>query len=201
MTIRLHKGDLPDATRYPGSVAIDTETMGRNHETIGRDIGLQGAGSAYPDNIELGKLRFYGSGLKVDIYQGIELVEHDIDIIGTNTGGDNRKAGFAEVTGMGNEFAVVAFMFYAVEVFTYGGHAVGIAHGNNGGGELFGAEVEMVNGPPFIDNQFRFLDALHKKALKRLFQISDKYPTFAHPIRNGDQTGFRVRKMVLWPSG
>src|SRR5882762_8182138 len=28
MTIRLHRGDLPDLTRYTGSVAIDTETMG-----------------------------------------------------------------------------------------------------------------------------------------------------------------------------
>jgi ribonuclease D len=30
MTIRLHRGDLPDLTRYTGSVAIDTETMGLN---------------------------------------------------------------------------------------------------------------------------------------------------------------------------
>jgi ribonuclease D len=30
MTIRLHKGDLPAETRYPGSVAIDTETLGLN---------------------------------------------------------------------------------------------------------------------------------------------------------------------------
>ena len=28
MTVRLHRGDLPDLTRYMGSVAIDTETMG-----------------------------------------------------------------------------------------------------------------------------------------------------------------------------
>lgn len=28
MTIRLHRGDLPDIARYRGSVAIDTETMG-----------------------------------------------------------------------------------------------------------------------------------------------------------------------------
>src|SRR3982075_3548779 len=28
MTIRLHRGDLPDLSGYPGSVAIDTETMG-----------------------------------------------------------------------------------------------------------------------------------------------------------------------------
>lgn len=31
MTIRLHRGDLPDLSHYTGSVAIDTETMGLNH--------------------------------------------------------------------------------------------------------------------------------------------------------------------------
>ena len=30
MTVRLHRGDLPDLTRYTSSVAIDTETMGLN---------------------------------------------------------------------------------------------------------------------------------------------------------------------------
>jgi ribonuclease D len=31
MTIRLHRGDLPDLSRYRQSVAIDTETMGLDH--------------------------------------------------------------------------------------------------------------------------------------------------------------------------
>ena len=32
MTIRLHRGDLPDLSRYQvASVAIDTETMGLDH--------------------------------------------------------------------------------------------------------------------------------------------------------------------------
>ena len=30
MTIRLHRGDLPDLARFKGAVAIDTETMGLN---------------------------------------------------------------------------------------------------------------------------------------------------------------------------
>jgi ribonuclease D len=30
MTIRLHRGDLPDLARYKGAVAIDTETLGLN---------------------------------------------------------------------------------------------------------------------------------------------------------------------------
>jgi ribonuclease D len=34
MTIRLHRGDLPDLSRYRQTVAIDTETMGLDH---GRD--------------------------------------------------------------------------------------------------------------------------------------------------------------------
>ena len=28
MTIRLHRGDLPDIARYKGAVAVDTEAMG-----------------------------------------------------------------------------------------------------------------------------------------------------------------------------
>jgi ribonuclease D len=28
MTVRLHRGDLPDLSSYTDSVAIDTETMG-----------------------------------------------------------------------------------------------------------------------------------------------------------------------------
>lgn len=31
MTIRLHRGDLPDLSHYSATVAIDTETMGLNH--------------------------------------------------------------------------------------------------------------------------------------------------------------------------
>jgi ribonuclease D len=31
MTVRLHRGDLPDLSRYKGAVAIDTETMGLDH--------------------------------------------------------------------------------------------------------------------------------------------------------------------------
>ena len=31
MTIRLHRGDLPDLSRYRQSVAVDTETMGLDH--------------------------------------------------------------------------------------------------------------------------------------------------------------------------
>jgi ribonuclease D len=31
MTIRLHRGDLPDVSRYHNTIAVDTETMGLDH--------------------------------------------------------------------------------------------------------------------------------------------------------------------------
>src|SRR5262249_29904585 len=40
MTIRLHRGDLPDISRYRGAVAIDTETMGLD-VTRARLCGVQ----------------------------------------------------------------------------------------------------------------------------------------------------------------
>jgi len=32
MTIRLHRGDLPDLSAYSGTIAVDTETMGLQHQ-------------------------------------------------------------------------------------------------------------------------------------------------------------------------
>ncbi len=125
--------------------------MGRNHKTIDRDISACRAPEV-PTlyNVQLGKLGFYSTGLKVDIHQGVQFVEHNIYIIGANTGRNNGKAGFANVAGMGNEFPVVTFMFYAVEMFANGGYPVGVANGNNCGCKFLGAEVEMVYGPRLL---------------------------------------------------
>lgn len=47
MTVRLHRGDLPDLSRYTGAVAIDTETMGLNPTaTVSAWSSSPGDGSA-----------------------------------------------------------------------------------------------------------------------------------------------------------
>ena len=52
-----------------------------------------------------------GPGGKIDIDQGIQLIQHDIDIIGADAGGDDRDPFFPEVAGMRNESAVAASAF------------------------------------------------------------------------------------------
>ena len=59
MTIRLHRGDLPDLSAYKGSVAIDTETMGL-HPSRDRLCVVQlspGDGSADVVQIGVGQTR------------------------------------------------------------------------------------------------------------------------------------------------
>ena len=64
---------------------------------------------------------------------------------------------------MGHKFPVLSFHFDPVKPATDLTYAVRITNGDDGGGELFREEVQVVNGPPFIDYQFRFLNCSHKK--------------------------------------
>lgn len=55
MTIRLHRGDLPDLTRYTGSVAIDTETMGLNPHRDRLCVVQLSAGDGSADVVQVPK--------------------------------------------------------------------------------------------------------------------------------------------------
>jgi len=54
---------------------------------------------------------------------------------------------------VGDEFAVLKAMFDGVEMLTNFGYAVGVAYGQDGGGEFFGAEVEVIDGAAGIDKK------------------------------------------------
>jgi len=53
MTIRLHRGDLPDLTRYRGSVAVDTETMGLDHRRDRLCVVQLSAGDGTADVVQI----------------------------------------------------------------------------------------------------------------------------------------------------
>ena len=55
MTIRLHRGDLPDLSRYTKSVAIDTETMGLNPHRDRLCVVQMSNGDGTADVIQIGK--------------------------------------------------------------------------------------------------------------------------------------------------
>jgi ribonuclease D len=55
MTIRLHRGDLPDISRYTNSVAIDTETMGLNPHRDRLCVVQMSNGDGTADVIQIAK--------------------------------------------------------------------------------------------------------------------------------------------------
>jgi ribonuclease D len=55
MTIRVHKGDLPDLARYTGSVAIDTETLGLDTRRDRLCVVQLSAGDGTADVIQISK--------------------------------------------------------------------------------------------------------------------------------------------------
>ena len=55
MTIRLHRGDLPDLTRYTGAVAVDTETMGLEPRRDRLCVVQLSPGDGTADVVQLGR--------------------------------------------------------------------------------------------------------------------------------------------------
>lgn len=53
MTIRLHRGDLPDVSRFSGAVAVDTETMGLNHQRDRLCVVQLSAGDGSADVVQI----------------------------------------------------------------------------------------------------------------------------------------------------
>jgi len=64
MTIRLHRGDLPDLSRYKDSVAIDTETMGLNPHRDRLCVVQMSNGDGTADVIQIPKDRSDAPNLK-----------------------------------------------------------------------------------------------------------------------------------------
>ena len=55
MTVRQHRGDLPDLSRYSGSVAIDTETMGLNPHRDRLCVVQLSSGDGSADVVQIAK--------------------------------------------------------------------------------------------------------------------------------------------------
>jgi ribonuclease D len=55
MTIRLHRGDLPDLARYRGAVAIDTETMGLDPHRDRLCVVQLSPGDGSADVVQMGR--------------------------------------------------------------------------------------------------------------------------------------------------
>jgi len=64
MTIRLHRGDLPDVSRYRNAVAVDTETMGLDHHRDRLCVVQLSPGDGSADVVQIPRGALPGANLK-----------------------------------------------------------------------------------------------------------------------------------------
>ena len=124
---------------------IKPQAMGAGHKGVDGDIGLEGTTGTEPEDGEAGQVGFDGTGVEIDIDQGIEFIKHDIYIIWADAGGDHRDAFLAEGAGMGDKFAVLALHFDGIKIFAHHFDTIRVTNREYDRGELIGMEVEVID--------------------------------------------------------
>ena len=118
------------------------------------NVGLQGAAGADTHDVEGAVFRLHLHRLEVDVGEGVQLVHHDVDIVGAHAGGEDADAFAAQGAGVGHEFAVLPAEFDGIEAAGDVLHTSRIAHHNDMVSNLFGMKSEMVDLPSGLQWKF-----------------------------------------------
>ncbi len=70
------------------------------------------------------RVGFYLACFKIYIYECVQFVEHDIDIIGADAGRNYGEAFVTDIAGVCYKFTVLVFAFYFIKVFAYCAYTV-----------------------------------------------------------------------------
>ena len=84
-------------------------------------------------------------GLEIDIGQGVQLGEHNVDVVGAHPRGNHRDTLALVGARVGDELAVLLAHLHRVQHTGYHRHTAGIAHQNDIVGQFLRVQVEMVN--------------------------------------------------------
>jgi hypothetical protein len=106
-------------------------------------------------------LRFNGAGLYIDIHQCVQLIQHNVNIIGANSCGNDSEAFFADIAGIRHEFPVLYFELYGIKITADLGYAIRITNRYDGGRQLLRAQIKVIYSAAGIKDEFRFWYTLH----------------------------------------
>ena len=137
--------------------AVETDGFLRNEESAQRNVFLHTAASADTHDVEAALVLFLRAGSKVDIRQCVDLVHHDIAVVGTDTGGDTRDTLTLELTGDGMELTglYVALDGTFVEEGSHHVHTVLVTDEDDLVGQELGFKMQMKRRTIGIDDQLR----------------------------------------------
>lgn len=118
------------------------------------NVGLQGAAGADTHDVEGAVFRLHLHCLEVDIGESIQLVHHDVNIVGAHAGGEGADAFSAQGAGVGHQFAVLPADFDGVEAAGDVLHTSRVTHHDDMVSNFFGMKAEVVYLPSGLQRKF-----------------------------------------------
>ena len=122
------------------------------------EIGLERARSTDADYLESGMLIFRGTGLEIDIDEGVQLGHDDVDIVGSDARGEDGNALALIGAGEADELTICVLALDGVEELLNHRNTARIANKDDFIGELSGLDMEVENRAVGIDNELRIGD-------------------------------------------
>ena len=99
-------------------------------------------------------LRFFGAGSEVDVLQCIQLVDHDVNIIASDSGALHGDSLALICSGDGVEFAAGNLALLGLEVRCYEGYSAWVAHEDYFIRHLLRAQMKVEATSILIDDEF-----------------------------------------------
>ena len=143
--------------------AIEADGFLAHEESAERYILLHTAAGPYAHYFQRAFLRFLRAGGKVDIRQRINLVHHDVAVVGADTRGDTRDALAVVASCDGVELSTLHIALYAafVKERSHHVHSVLVADQDDFVGKKLRLQVQVKRTAIRIDNQLRCRKCFH----------------------------------------
>ena len=149
---------FPVADRFASLVevqqAVQPDRYARENPVAQPQLGPDRAAGPQPDQREPGFLLFFRAGPQVDVHERVELVDDDVNVVGSDACRQHGHALARIISGGGHEFAVRCPVLDSVEP---GGDLLdpsGVSDQYDGPSQLLGAQVQMKDRTVGVDDQF-----------------------------------------------
>ena len=106
------------------------------------------------------------TGIEINIGQCVDFVQCNVNVVCADACRNNRNPFSSYRAGMRDEFSMLGLDFNAVKIAAHKFYAVRIANNNHSGGKFLWSQIKMINSSPLVNDQFRFLNAAHKRFKK-----------------------------------
>lgn len=149
--------------------SVEADADVRADERACRSKRLQSATGADTHYFQLPELRLLLTRLEVDVGQGIQLVDHNVDVVAPDAGREHGDAFTLVTTCNGLELTAFYFALAVLEMGGNQGHASGVAHQNHLISQPFGLDMQVKCTAVVVDDQLR-----RSKVLFHSVELKDK---------------------------